>query len=202
MSSLRIALLDPPGVSIDGAPLRSLRSRNGLWTLGALALRRGLEVEREWLAGILWPDAPRELGLASLRRTLTDLRAALGHYADRITAPTPHSLCLSLRESELDITEFDRCITAGDEESLKAAVDLYKGALIECCKEEWIVSARERCEQDYILDTLGELVDCSLLGFEESQSAPRCRMLETVRTYLADKIDADDKMVECANRHL
>jgi hypothetical protein len=40
-------------VQDHGAPLRRLRSRNGLWLLALLTLRHDRQVERAWLAGTL-----------------------------------------------------------------------------------------------------------------------------------------------------
>ena len=40
----------PFDVRVDGRPLTHLRSRRGQWLLAILALRRGREIERHWLA--------------------------------------------------------------------------------------------------------------------------------------------------------
>src|SRR5579862_3550207 len=92
--SLIIRLFGPLDVRCGGAPLRPLRTRKGQWLLALLALRQGREVQREWLAGTLWPDSLENQALYSLRRSLVDLRQALGSQAVRIVAPTIHTLCL------------------------------------------------------------------------------------------------------------
>jgi DNA-binding SARP family transcriptional activator len=60
---LRLQLFGPFEVWLDDRPLPRLRSRKSLWLLALLALRKGAEIEREWLTGLLWPDrldrAPR-----------------------------------------------------------------------------------------------------------------------------------------------
>ena len=55
-SPLRIRMFGPLDVSVEGRPLPRLRSRKGQWLLSLLALRHGSEVDRTWLAGMLWPD--------------------------------------------------------------------------------------------------------------------------------------------------
>ena len=49
-------------------------------------------MEREWLAGLLWPEAASSSGLNSLRNCLSDLRQALGTEAGRLRSPTPRTL--------------------------------------------------------------------------------------------------------------
>src|ERR1043166_8558144 len=78
----------------DGTLLPPLRTRKGFYLLALLALRAGREVERNWLAATLWPESGEELALSNLRRTLTDLRAALGDSASCITSPASQTLCL------------------------------------------------------------------------------------------------------------
>src|SRR5690349_13667057 len=75
---LHVRLLGPFEAGLYGNPLPRLPSRKGLWLLALLALRHGREVERSWLAGVLWPDSSEAAALASLRNSLKDLRRALG----------------------------------------------------------------------------------------------------------------------------
>jgi DNA-binding SARP family transcriptional activator len=133
-----------------------LRTRRGEWLLALLALRRDQPVERVWLAGALWPESDHRQGADSLRRTLTDLRQALGQEAIRLLAPTAHTLALHLTEAEADVLAFDACVDRGDRESLEEAVSLYRGPLLEGCSEEWLLPARLAREQAYLaaLETL------------------------------------------------
>jgi predicted ATPase/DNA-binding SARP family transcriptional activator len=126
-----------------------LRSRRGLWLLVLLALRAGRDVERRWLAGTLWPDSPDEVALGNLRRTLTDLRRALGPAEALITAPTPSALRLDLREgaASVDLSAFDAAVARGDH---AAAVSRYAGPLVEGCDEDWVFADRERTAQQFL----------------------------------------------------
>src|SRR5262249_49854153 len=75
---LSLKLFGPLDIRVGGGPIEHLRTRRGYWLLALLALRQGRDVDREWLASTLWLDSPIEQALSSLRRTLTDLRSALG----------------------------------------------------------------------------------------------------------------------------
>src|SRR4051794_36441915 len=104
---LSLRLFGPFDARVGGAPMPALRSRKGQWALALLVLRHGREVERGWLAGTLWPENTESEALSHLRRTLTDLRRALGDQAYRLSAPTPHTLRLDLEGALVDVIEFD-----------------------------------------------------------------------------------------------
>src|SRR6185295_18481079 len=81
---------------VEGQPLPRLRSRRGEWLLALLILRAGQPVERAWLAGLFWPESTEARARYNLRRTLVDLRDALGTQAGRLTSPTPRTLSVDL----------------------------------------------------------------------------------------------------------
>jgi class 3 adenylate cyclase/DNA-binding SARP family transcriptional activator len=152
---LAIHLFGPFEVRVDGVPLPRLRSRKGEWLLALLVLRPGA-VERTWLAGTLWPDSSEIHALASLRRTLTDLRQALGPEASRLRSPTPRTLDFDLAGMAVDVVGFDAAIARGDLPPLEKAVSLYRGPLLEECGEAWAFQERQAREQAYLraLETL------------------------------------------------
>jgi DNA-binding SARP family transcriptional activator/tetratricopeptide (TPR) repeat protein len=86
MRELRIALLGPPRVERDGAPIE-VDTRKAIALLAYLALhpeRHG----RDAMAGLLWPDYDQEHARGALRRTLSTLNKAVGPgwlAADRTT---------------------------------------------------------------------------------------------------------------------
>jgi predicted ATPase/DNA-binding SARP family transcriptional activator len=148
---LAIRLFGPFAVHVNGQPLPRLRSRNGQALLALLTLRHDGEVERPWLAGVLWPDRPTDRGLALLRRELTDLRRALGPAAHCLRSPTPHTLSLELTAAAADVVAFDQAVTGDDAASLERAVTLYRGPLLEGWGEvEWVFQEREIREQAYL----------------------------------------------------
>src|SRR5262245_19121397 len=105
--ALKIRLLGPVEIQVDGQLLPGLHLRKGHWLLALLALRAGREVRREWLAETLWPDSLPEEASASLRQSLAHLRRALGPAAARLTSPTPRTLRLHLARPEVDVQAFD-----------------------------------------------------------------------------------------------
>src|SRR5436190_6757221 len=82
---LEIRLFGPIDVRIGPYPLPRLRSRKGLWLLALLALRAERPVERDWLAGTLWPECDEDHSRRNLRQSLHDLRLALGPEGWRLT---------------------------------------------------------------------------------------------------------------------
>jgi predicted ATPase/DNA-binding SARP family transcriptional activator len=138
-----------------------MRSRKERWLLALLVLRASnTPIDRQWLAGTLWPNAGDDASLADLRRSLRFLRDALGSEAGRITSPTPRALQIDLTGAACDVTEFDLLLRHGDEASLSRAVDLYQGPLLLGCLEEWVSPEREAREQAAI-SALERLADLS-----------------------------------------
>src|SRR5690242_12962161 len=147
---LAIRLFGPFEVRLNGAPMPRLRSRKVQWLLALLTLRHEAAVERAWLAGLLWPDAPESQAMVSLRSGLTDLRRALGPEVERLRSPSLHTLSLDLSGAQVDLVAFDQAIVRGDLSSLEQAISLYRGPLLEGCAEEWAFAERQVREQAYL----------------------------------------------------
>lgn len=124
-SPLRLQLLGRPLVWVRGEPLPPLRSRRGISLLARLALAEGAPLERSALAQELWPEASTETALGNLRRTLTDLKRALGAEGERLHAPTPRTLALDLRGCDRDPED-------------------AKGVFLLGHDDEWVLLERER----------------------------------------------------------
>ena len=73
---LRIALLGPPLIEVDGRPL-DVDTRKATALLAYLAFT-GRPARRDSLAGLLWPETNPDRARATLRRTLSTLKSALG----------------------------------------------------------------------------------------------------------------------------
>ena len=159
-AALTLTLFGPMQVSIGGHPPLHLRSRKALALLALLALRPGRSVEREWLAGTLWPDADKEQASASLRPVLSELRKALGGEAVRVQSPSRNSLLLDLTGVEVDVSVFDAAVTSQKLPALERAVALYRGPLLEGSAEEWAGQERDAREQD-CLRALGTLAEAA-----------------------------------------
>jgi predicted ATPase/DNA-binding SARP family transcriptional activator/Tfp pilus assembly protein PilF len=157
-TDLQVRLFGPLTVRVEGAPLPPLRTRKVAWLFALLVLNHERPVERTWLAATLWPDSDHRESLKNLRNSLHDLRHALGSQETRIQSPTPGTLQLDLEGTDVDLLEFDASIKRGDPLSLREAVALYDGSLLEGCDEEWVLLERQQRQQAYLqaLETLAE----------------------------------------------
>jgi predicted ATPase/DNA-binding SARP family transcriptional activator len=160
-AALSITLFGPMAVIVQGRPLPRLRSRRALWLLALLTLRANRPVEREWLAGTLWPDADQNQAFANLRVILSELRQALASAGGRLESPNRRSLRLNVTGAEVDVLAFDAAIKGGTTADLERAVALYRGPLLEGCLEEWAPQERIGREQD-CLSALGKLAEAAL----------------------------------------
>jgi len=158
---LSIRLFGSFDVRLSDKPLPGLRSRKGEWLLALLVLRSERPVSREWLAENLWPDSLPDDARTSLRQSLKDLRGALGDQAWRIESLPGRRLALDLTGAEADVREFEVGVRSGGIESLRRAVGLYRGPLLEGCAETWILAERDAREQAYLeaLDRLARKAD-------------------------------------------
>ncbi len=149
-AALQLQLFGPFHAGWGHVPLPRLRTRKEQWLLALLALRSPNAVEREWLAGTLWPECEESRAFSNLRRSLSNLRAALGVDAARIISPTPGSVALATAGMDVDAAAFDAALSRGDAASLEQAVALYRGPLLEGCLEEWAVPERLARETAYL----------------------------------------------------
>src|SRR5690349_726041 len=100
-----------------------LATRKRQWLLALLTLRADREVERDWLAGTLWPESGEARALANLRQSLTELRSALVSQVHRLHS-TARTVTLHLEDAFADVVAFDALVTRGDSASLEAAISL------------------------------------------------------------------------------
>jgi DNA-binding SARP family transcriptional activator/tetratricopeptide (TPR) repeat protein len=147
-TDLSLALLGPPVVRRDGAPV-SFDTRKATALLALLAVT-GREHSREQLADLLWPEADRAKGRASLRRTLSVTAAVMGDGL-RISRA---AVALDLALVRVDVREFSDLIGRPDAASLERAASLYRddflaGFTLRGCAdfEEWQASVSEELRQ-------------------------------------------------------
>ncbi|AIE87470.1 tetratricopeptide repeat protein [Fimbriimonas ginsengisoli] len=128
-------------VTVDGTPLRRLRTHRGHMVLALLGLRLGKPIDRHAIAETVWPYSEPSDALYSLRRTLTDLRQALGTESGAIVSPTPTTLQLDENRVLVDVREYERLI-ARDATGAIDAADWYRGPLLDGWTEDWVVERR------------------------------------------------------------
>jgi predicted ATPase/DNA-binding SARP family transcriptional activator/uncharacterized protein HemY len=153
---LHIRLLGGMDIQSNGVPLRRTRSRTEKWLLALLLLRANQSVERSWLAGLFWPESREAQALNNLRRSLSNLRGALGEEAYRLLTPSQHTVAFDLADAFCDVTAFDNALARKDIGSLRRAVELYRGPLLPECHADWILIERRVREQAFLtaLETL------------------------------------------------
>ncbi|WP_052667287.1 ATP-binding protein [Nitriliruptor alkaliphilus] len=137
MDGLKVDVLGPPRVTVDGAPLR-VDTRKAVALLGILAVDGPRS--RGSLAALLWPESDTSRARGALRRTLSVLTHALdgrGVVAeetvrfdtDAVTVDAAEVAGLLERVADHDETpeqRCDRCLA-----DLKRTVELHRGELLE-----------------------------------------------------------------------
>lgn len=146
--TLRIRLLGTFDARFGtGAPV-VFATRKERALLAYLAFRLGRPHSRDALSGLLWATRGDEQARGSLRRTLSDLRKALGDSAD-LTSEGDR-VALAPDGIEVDVAAFERCAESSEAAALEQATALYQGELLagfglrEEAFEDWLRLERER----------------------------------------------------------
>jgi DNA-binding SARP family transcriptional activator len=132
MSSMRLELLGDLLIRSGDGSLVTIGSRKSQALLAYLAIKPAQHVSREKLAGLLWSSTGPDQARQSLRQTLSSVRKDLSHIAPDQKLLIEEGDLLSLdRSVSCDVTEMESLITAGTEEALKKAIDLYRGDFLD-----------------------------------------------------------------------
>ncbi len=147
---VRVRLLGPISVEVDGHPVTGFRSVKTLALLAYLVTERRA-VARNYLATLFWPDAPTTVGRGHLRRALHDLAQKLpgALWLDYYTAQFNPALF-----AHTDLAQLDRCTSikdeTEDETGWESATSLCRGQFLEGVElpdcpvfETWLLVERE-----------------------------------------------------------
>jgi len=176
MNALHISLFGRFQAQRDQQALVSLEARKVQELFCYLLLHRDRPHPRETLADLLWSDSPIVQSKSYLRRVLWQLQTALEIEDD----PTAQQLLLAdagwiqinpLADFWLDVAVFEQAfalvqnipgkdLDAERVQSLKSAVDLYQGDLLEGWYQDWCLYERERLQRMYLV-MLDKLMDYS-----------------------------------------
>ncbi|MFO1057868.1 MAG: BTAD domain-containing putative transcriptional regulator [Dongiaceae bacterium] len=121
--------------------------------LAVLAAAPGTAHPRERLATLLWSRSGDVQARGSLRQSLALLRKALQGAGATLPEARGEAVALDPEGLEVDAVAFERAAAAGDPDSLRAALELYRGdflagfALDEEPFEEWLAQERRRFRQ-------------------------------------------------------
>jgi TolB-like protein len=145
---LRVRLLGTFDARFDtGAPV-AFATKKERALLAYLALRPGRAYSRDALTGLLWASRGDEQARGSLRRTLSDLRKALGDSASLTS--DGDLIALAPDGIEVDVVAFERCAASEEAPILEQSVALYQGELLagfglrEDAFEDWLRIERAR----------------------------------------------------------
>ena len=148
---LEIRLFGQAEVLVHGQDLAPALSKRALWILAILALREGKPIERNRLAGMIWPDSTDSAALFNFRQTLAGLRRSLGDAKDLLQNVSPRSVSLPpVSKVRVDVLEFDACSKGDDQKSLEKAFALYRDSLMPDCDEPFVITAREARAQMFL----------------------------------------------------
>lgn len=166
MSGFQVRMFGKLSVCCGEVALDGLEARKAQELFCYLLLNGQRPQARELLADLLWGDNPNAQAKKSLRQTLWQLQAALGAHAkqggDRLLMVGAEWVQLSPEAMLwLDVGEFERACAAvqgqhGAElepalaDQLRAAVELYRGDLLEGWYQDWCLYERERLESMYL----------------------------------------------------
>ncbi len=147
-SALRLDLFGTFRVVADGRPLARTPSARQQQVLAFLILhaQQG-PVQRQRVAGSIWPDSTDVQALTNLRRELHHLRE---HWPNLDALLDGGSRTLAWRHNAgaiVDVAAFEAAADrglAGDRDGLREAAALYRGDLLPDASGEWIDADRER----------------------------------------------------------
>ncbi len=166
---LRIQLFGGLQVFRGEQPLPGFPTQKSRGLFAFLALNHGRSHSRSTLVGRFWGDSPESVARKNLRTDIWRIRAVLepqGVEPGSCLAVCQDEVALSGSVQHwLDIHEFEaRLDEAGSAEAdahaaglLRAAVDLYRGDLLEGVYDEWCIFERERLRLRY-LEALERLI--------------------------------------------
>lgn len=126
MPRLEIALFGSLHVLVNGETSRPFATNKARALVAYLAVERERPIERDYLAGFLWPDVTQSAARNNLRQALSQVRRAIGDrkfdppfvLATRQTVQFNRSA-----EISVDVAQFEQLARAGD----ATALDLYRG---------------------------------------------------------------------------
>jgi DNA-binding SARP family transcriptional activator len=160
-SALRIELLGGFRVATEGHAPSRLPSTRQQQLIAFLVLHaRNAAIQRQRVAGSLWPESSDTQALTNLRRELHHLKEAWPTLEAFIVAGS-RTLAWSDAGEAVDVVAFDADADrglAGDRAALHRAARLYTGDILPGCAGEWIDYDRERLRQR-ARQVLARLVD-------------------------------------------
>ena len=149
MARIHLRLFGGFDARLQDGRAAELRTRKAEGLLAYLASRPGEAYSRERLAAMFWGDAPESAARHSLRQALASVRGAL-RTDTKLLHTDRDNVRLEASAVAVDVVAFEELGNADTTESLIAAGDLYRGALLEGFNlreepfENWLARERDR----------------------------------------------------------
>lgn len=178
MPAVNVRLFGQISVACDDQAVEDLIPGKAKELFCYLLLRRQHPVARESLATVLWEDCTTEHSKQYLRKALWQLQRSM-----RAPAQPANSLLqvnaqwVAINPAvgiRLDIEEFENTCNAAQCPSwwrsgcppavLQAALDLYRGDLMEGCYRDWCLNERERLQNIYLVTLERFVTYCDASG--------------------------------------
>lgn len=168
-----IKLLGPGQAYYDGKAIAGFPGQQHCLLFYYLLLNRHTPHTREQVAAVFWSDSPSQVARKNLRNSLWRLSQAFqsagADVEDFVTIEEDYIAFTNPDACRLDIDEFeaaarwsveheDQDLSPEQEAVLEAAVQLYRGDLLEGVYEDWCLYERERLRLAF-LNMLIRLVD-------------------------------------------
>ncbi|HEX9370707.1 MAG TPA: BTAD domain-containing putative transcriptional regulator [Roseiflexaceae bacterium] len=156
----RIALFGALEITHGAAAPRRPPTQRVLALLGYLIAHHDIPQRRDKLVDLLWPDLPPRQGRRMLSDTLWRARRLLtppGQGDTTLLAIAGDAITFRPDPSAwVDLVAFEQALAprpadaADDVEPIRAAVELYRGDLLEDCYDDWALYERERRREQYM----------------------------------------------------
>ncbi len=161
VSTLHIRLLGDFSLIYADRQVTGLNSMRLQSLLAYLVLHRDVPQQRQHLAFLFWPDTTEAQARNNLRQLLHQLRQAFPAVEHFLSADMHTLHWHPVTPFHLDVAEFEQALTEATtaaqrnnqhalQSALEQADNLYRGALLPGCYDEWILPERERLRQRHL----------------------------------------------------
>lgn len=151
MSTSRLTTLGGFAFTLDGVSTRRPATQKARALMAFLIMNRGVDLARERLLEVFWPDADADHARGSLKTALWSIRRCLrtaGGEADEHLLATKAMVRWSA-DTIVDAVQFADLAARNDSASNREALQLYRGDFLEGDYDDWAVAERERLAAVY-----------------------------------------------------
>jgi ABC-type oligopeptide transport system substrate-binding subunit/DNA-binding SARP family transcriptional activator len=177
MPILRLYFLGPLVTRYDERQLPVPPTLKSQSLLAYLVLHRDQPQPRERLATLLWGDRPERRARHSLSTALWHIRRCLPD--DDLVLSDPHTVQFDPQaDLWLDVEAFEIQASQDDVASLRSAVALYRGDLLDGFYDDWIINERYRLETLFSMVLARLMVGREREGEHEAALSTALRLLD------------------------